>query len=168
VKVSKGECGDYRVKIPCIACGNEHMFVFSRRDMLNKDINVFCCPETGMQFCFIGKDETVRKRIDSLEKELDEIIDAFGYDSYFVNTQVMFDSLNKIHDIAEQGNLFCECGSDDIEVVLLSDKICLKCRRCEGNTTIYAASNEDLKDVLMRQQILLSGGFPIYKKTRGT
>jgi len=145
----------YSITVPCINCGNSHVLYLNKRNLLFKDLNVFYCPETGMHQCFIGKDELVRKKIDSLEKELDEIIDAFGYDDYFVNTRVMLDSLNRIHDIAEQGSLYCECGNNDIELALLSDKIYLKCKRCSGSKVIYAASNKDLKDILTKQYIIL-------------
>ena len=79
----------------------------------------------------------------------------FGYDSYFSNTQVMFDSLNIIHDIAAQGNLFCECGNDDIELLLFSDKIYLRCNKCPANKIIYASTNEHLRENLKLEQILL-------------
>lgn len=115
---------------------------------------------------FIGNDEDVRKKIDSLEREFDELINTLGYDNYFVNTQVMFDSLNIIHDIAEKGNLFCECGNNDIELLLLSDKIYLRCKRCPANKIIYASSNEHLKNNLQTKQILLmDDGQPLDAKT---
>ncbi len=160
VIIFKDNFKNYNIKIPCIGCGNEHEYVLSRKEMLRRDIRVFRCPETGLQQCFIGKDELVRKKIDSLEREFDELIDTFGYDSYFANTQVMLDSLNKIHDLAEQGNLCCECGNKDIELTLLSDKIHLRCRKCAASRVIHAASNNDLKDILTRQQLLLIDGFP--------
>ena len=112
--------------------------------------------ETGIQQCFIGKDYIVRRKIDNIEKELDELIDMFGYDSYFKNTRVMFDSLNRVHDIAEQGNLYCECGNEDIELRLLSDKIHLKCNKCHGSISILASTNEDLKKIQTIQSIMLS------------
>lgn len=146
----------FNIRIPCIGCGREHTFVISIKDILSKCVNVVYCPETGMQQCFIGNDEDVRKKIDNLEKELDEIINHFGYDSYFSNTQVMFDALNKIHDIAEMGNLFCECGSKEIELLMFSDNIQLKCSKCTGSKIIKASSNNDLKDLFLRQQIILS------------
>ncbi len=146
----------FKLCAPCMGCGSEHTFVISKKDILSKCVNVMYCPETGMQQCFIGKDEDVRKKIDSLERELDEIINLLGYDSYFSNTQVMFDALNKIHDIAEIGNLFCECGSKEIELLMLSDKIQLKCSKCTGSKIINASSNNDLKDLLLKQQIILS------------
>lgn len=116
---------------------------------------VFNCPETGMQICFIGKDEAVRKKIDSLEEEFDELMDTYGYESYFRNTQVMFDTLNRIHDIALNKNLYCECGSTDIGLVLLSDCILLRCAKCGSNKRIPAARNKDLKDLLTKSQIMV-------------
>jgi hypothetical protein len=143
------------IKLPCIGCEDDHTFLFSKKDLLTKDLNTFCCPESGFKLCFIGKDEPVRKAIDNTEEELDELMDMFGYDSYFRNTQVMFDSLNKIHDIAEQGNLYCECGSTEIELVLLSDRILLKCGKCCTGNMIKAATNEDLKALKKRQSIII-------------
>ncbi|MDP4180772.1 MAG: hypothetical protein Q8942_06745 [Bacillota bacterium] len=151
---------EFKIQIPCIGCGSDHVFTISRNDLLTKTVNVLRCPNTGIEQCFIGSDEEVRKRIDSLEKEFDELINLFGYDNYFKNTQVMFDALNKIHDIAESGNLFCECGCNEIEMLLLSDKIYLKCSRCFGVEVINAASNKDLKDILTKQQIILTTDSP--------
>ena len=162
ISITEENSRDYKIMIPCMACGNTHIYNLSRKEMFYKDINVFNCPETGIRQCFIGNDKTVRKQIDSLEKELDELIDMFGYDSYFKNTQVMFDALNKVHDIAEQKSLYCECGNDDIELTLFPDRIHLRCKKCPGNRTIYAESNEDLKDLLMRHQILLLQDFAVY------
>ncbi len=147
---------EYRIRIPCIGCGNDHIFMLPRKGLLSKIVNVLYCPETGVQLCFIGNDGDVRKKIDNLERELDELINLFGYDNYFKNTQVMFDVLNRIHDIAEQGNLICECGNKDIELVMLPDEIHLKCIKCPGNKIIKASSNNHLKDILIKQQIILS------------
>lgn len=144
-----------KAKIPCIGCGSEHLYVFNRK-ILYSDINTFYCPLTKMELCFIGKDKSVRRKVDMLEQKLDELIDMFGYESYFKNTRVMFDALNKIHDVAEEGNLYCECGNRDIELVLLPDRIKLDCKLCSGNTIIMAASNEDLKDILTREKIILA------------
>lgn len=145
----------YKVKIDCIGCGNIHTFTLGRKDLLSKDISVFICPLTGIQQCFIGDGDLVRSKIDSLEKELDELIDRLGYDNYFKNTRVMYDSLNHIHDIAEQGKLVCKCGNKDIELGLLSEKISMRCRKCNASADVMAASNEDLRGLLSTRQIVL-------------
>lgn len=157
----EGKSG-FLLKTPCMGCGNEHIYFIGKSSMIFKGICVFNCPETGLQQCFIGRDILVRKKVDSLEKELDELIDMFGYDNYFINTQVMLDSLNRIHDIAAQGNLLCECGNKEIELVLLSDRILLKCPRCSAGRIIPAATNEDLKDVLLKQSLLVTSDSPVF------
>jgi len=146
---------EFKIKVPCMACGGDHFFLVSRNEILTKPVNVLHCPQTGIEQCFIGNDEEVRKKIDNHEKELDEMINHFGYESYFINTQVMFDALNRIHDIAEKGNLICECGCSEIDMILLSDKIHLKCNKCFGSEMIMAGSNKDLKELLTKQYILL-------------
>ncbi len=153
--ISKESADTYRIAIPCIGCGNNHIYILARKDFMKQDISTFYCPKTGIQQCFIGNDKDVRKKIDILEKEFDELINMFGYESYFTNTQVMFDSLNIIHDIAEKGNLFCECGNDDIELLLLSDKIYLRCKKCPARKILYASTNEHLRENLKVKHILL-------------
>jgi hypothetical protein len=163
--MQEGDSG-YLIKTPCIGCGSDHIYMLGKKDILLKTLNAFNCPETGMQLCFLGKDEAVRKKVDSLEEEFDELMDMFGYESYFKNTQVMFDSLNRIHDIAEQGNLYCECGCTQIELVLLADRILLKCGKCNASKIIYAASNGDLKELLMMYQISISEETDYFVKNR--
>lgn len=148
----------YQIKMPCIGCGSEHVYTVDRKNMIKKGIVVLSCPETDLPLCFIGKDDPVRKKVDHMEKELDELIDMFGYESYFSNTRVMLDSLNKIHDIAEQGNLYCECGNTDIELLLLPDTILLKCRRCFAEASVPASSNRDLRETLQKRHILIASG----------
>ncbi|HHW00829.1 MAG TPA: hypothetical protein GXX36_14925 [Clostridiaceae bacterium] len=153
VKVDKSDT--LSVLTPCIGCGEMHLHSVDFKDIMLGDVNSFICPNKGIEHCFIGKDEALRKTIDRLEREQDNLIDTLGYDSYFKNSRVMLDSLNKIHDIAEKGNLFCECGNKDIEVILLSDRIFLKCRKCSGRRILSATSNKDLKDIVTKRHILL-------------
>ena len=67
----------------------------------------------------------------------------------------MIDTLDRIHDNALAGNIICECGDADIDLVLLSDCILLKCGRCGGSKR-YRRQNSDLKDMLAMNQILLA------------
>ncbi len=147
----------YRITVPCIACGTEHSLIITREDLTSKDIMIYTCPITGIKQCFIGRDAAVRENVDNFEKELDVIIDGLGYENYFVNTQVMIETLNKIHDIAEQGDLRCQCGCNDIGVSLLRKGIYLKCPQCSGNRFIPAASNNDLKKTIQKVRIILAG-----------
>lgn len=156
ISIKKDSEKNFLIVIPCIGCGSRHTYLFTRKSILSGELLVFNCPETDIQICFIGKDEAVRGKVDSLEKEFDELINTYGYESYFLNTQVMFDTLNHIHDIALKNNLYCECGSDEIELVLLSDCVFLRCGKCGGSIKVPAAKNEDLKNLLDENQIVVS------------
>lgn len=153
--VRKGR-GMYRVSVPCIGCGSNHVYNIEMPSIVKKDVLTFFCDITGIQHFFIGKDEHVRRRVDRYETELEGIADCLGYDSYFKNSHVMLDMLIRLHEMAEQGSLCCECGSGDIEISLLSDRIFLKCRNCPGKKVIFASSNKDLKDIRLRKGMLLS------------
>ncbi len=142
--------------VPCFSCESTHFFCITRKALLHNETNIFVCPQKGIKLCFVGSDEDVRTRIDYFEKELDELIDAFGYENYFNNNQVMLDSLNHLHDIAEKGELCCECGRGDIEVTLLPDRIMLKCRDCSATKELFAASNVNLKEIMARNKITLA------------
>ncbi|HEY5584796.1 MAG TPA: hypothetical protein VIK78_09930 [Ruminiclostridium sp.] len=152
LKIRKNE---YKLTVPCIGCGSEHTHNIGREDLISDEIIIYTCPITGIKQCFIGRDDMVREYIDSFEKELDVMIDGLGYEKYFVNTQVMIDTLNKVHDIAEQGHLYCVCGCNDIIVSMLKKGIHLKCPQCSGSEFILAASNNDLKKTLQKVSIVL-------------
>jgi hypothetical protein len=145
-----------KLTIPCIGCGSSHVFKLHRKHLLQKDMTILYCPDKGMQQCFIGRREAVRMKVDCLEKELDELINGLGYENYFINTRGMYDSLNKLHDIAEKSNLQCQCGMDDIELLLLPDSILLKCTSCGLEKTIQAGTNEDLKNFLSSKKLIIS------------
>lgn len=159
----------FEIKTPCIACGDVHTYSITKKNVFPSELIAFSCPHTGIQHCFVGQEDKVYKKIDNLERELDEIINMFGYDNYFSNTQVMFDSLNKIHDLAEQKNLVCECGNTDIELLLYPDCVFLNCIKCSGNMIVSALNNEDLNDTLNKTQIVLMSEKvekPFYKRAK--
>ncbi|MEN8905665.1 MAG: hypothetical protein ABF289_06885 [Clostridiales bacterium] len=137
--------GLFYFNIPCIACENNHIYKYSIKDLLSKREIVIKCKDRNIDLSVIGRDSLVRKKVDMLEKELDELIDLFGYDNYFSNTQIMFETLNIIHDIAEKEEIYCKCEKPDIDITLLSDKINVKCFSCYNYKIIYASSNEELK-----------------------
>ncbi len=155
IKVCKDDTQNLRFNIPCIGCSHTHNFILTRREALSKSLKTFSCPNTGVKLCIIGNDQFVRERLDKYEKEMDNIVNMFDYEDYFINTQVMYKTVNIIHDIAEQGNLTCSCGKHDIEILLLSNKIYLKCLHCASTETIDAASNEDLKKAMNLIEIYL-------------
>lgn len=155
LRISTEEYKKYSVFVPCIGCGNEHKYVLDFYHMWVKPINILNCKQNALEFCFIGNDNEVRKQLDSSEMQKDAVAATIGFEKSFKNSWVMLEAVNKIHDIAEQDNIICECGCKDISIYMLDDKIILQCTRCSGLEVINAKDNFDLKKILQKQQIIL-------------
>jgi len=69
----------------------------------------------------------------------------------------MFEVLNCLHDVAEEGYLYCECGSYQIEIDIFPDRIELNCKDCKSNSVIYAENDEDLNKIKETKKIELVG-----------
>ena len=144
------------IKVPCFACNDIHAFELDFKSLLyRKNIFNFKCPRTNMDLCFIGEDNEVRESVDKYEMQMERLMHDLGYEDDFVNSTVMLNTVDKIHDIAEKGNLYCQCGSKDINLQMFRDRILLTCNKCFTYENIYAGKNSDLKRTLTREYIIL-------------
>lgn len=155
IRIRKKSFSKFEINVPCFACGDSHNYPLLRRSLFANDTRMFVCPKTSTCLCVMGSELYVRKQLNTIESQLDEIIDSLGYEHEFYNARVMLDSLNLIHDIAEKGGLFCECGSRNIELTLHTEKIVLKCSKCRGRYTISAISDDDYQNLTRRKNIIL-------------
>lgn len=145
----------YKLTLPCIGCGENHNYELNFYHLWIEPINIMKCTSNNFEYCIIGNDDEVRKELNYLENEKDEIAKMVGYDNEVNNASVMLEAVNKIHEIAEHDNLICECGSKSISVYMLNDKIILQCTKCSGLEVVDAKDYFDLKKILEKQQIIL-------------
>lgn len=155
LRITTKDYKNYTMFIPCMGCGKRHKYIMDFYHMWVKPINIIHCNENDFKFCIIGNDTEVRKELDHLDIENEVVADNIGFEKSFYNSKVMLEAVNKIHDIAEQNNIICECGCKDISIYMLEDKIILQCIRCSGLEIIAAENNFDLKKILQKQQIIL-------------
>lgn len=141
------------VVVPCINCGDRHTFHMSAADVLHGKVHVLECPSTDMHCCVAGDDKKVRQSLDAIEAELEKMLDHFGYECHFKNSHVMLYALNRIHDIAEKGGITCSCGSRDVDLNLLEDRVVLICGHCGGTRAIQASSNRHLRSLVRSRSI---------------
>ncbi|MDK2811277.1 MAG: hypothetical protein PWR27_1986 [Petroclostridium sp.] len=155
VKIVTRDNREYTIIIPCIACNKVHSYVVNYKALWTKEIINFKCSKTKIELCFIGNDDAVRQALDRYEMQMDKLMNDIGYDNYFINSTVMLHTIDKVHDIAEEGNLFCQCGNYDIELQIHYDRIELMCSKCFTYEVIKACTNQDLKQTLKRDSIIL-------------
>lgn len=145
----------YNITVPCIACGSYHTYTIEKKMWL-KPLNILTCPKTDYKICFWGKEQEVLKSIEEYDSELDETLSGLDFDNYFKNSEVMYEAVNKLHEIAEKGNLYCTCGNHNIDVLLKPEGIELLCRKCLAKGFIYAGSIKDLRSIAELNAIALN------------
>ncbi|MCL2337945.1 MAG: hypothetical protein FWC60_11065, partial [Firmicutes bacterium] len=136
----------YVLQVPCVVCESKHVHYIGSRKFWSAEVNYLCCQETGLELGYLGAEEAVRELAETQEESMESLASEFeGEDRYFNNSEIMYEVLNCLHDIAEQGALYCQCGNLDVEVDIFPDRLELHCQECDSINIIYAETEEDLR-----------------------
>lgn len=143
-----------QISIPCDLCGKIHVYRYGLKELLRKKDRVEICPNMGTNLLWIGSEEEVGKEVflgDNIKEKNDNA------HNFFNNPKIMMDILEWLYGLKGKGHLNCECGSEgkDIGINLFSDRVELYCKNCKGLSVIYAETEEDLKNLLNTNTILI-------------
>ena len=128
----------------CLHCDTSHKMQISSELFWHSDsIRALSCKETGLNPGFFGPTEKVNREIKAEKRDLDLMAAELGFDD-FKSPEIMLQALDILDDIAAAGSLSCECGSQDLNIRLFSDKIQIVCNQCGTHLNIPAARNSDL------------------------
>lgn len=137
---------DYLLQVPCVVCEARHVHSMTAGMLWSGEVDYLYCQETGLELGYLGPEEEVQALAAVLEENLDTLDDELGKeDEYFHNPGIMYEVLNCLHDIAEQGALYCQCGNRDVDVDIFPDRLELHCRNCDSVNIVYAETEDDLK-----------------------
>lgn len=143
----------YILSIPCASCNTNHVICLDSRRFLGSgaELSKIYCPAENLELGFAGRRSSIeffmnehRQEVERLAREMYKNEYA-EYDESIENPQVMLDVLNRVHDIAETGQVHCRCGSSAIEAMIMPECIELYCRSCGAQMAIPAASEHDLE-----------------------
>ena len=147
----------FSLQVPCVLCETNHLVYYKAKQLWANKVEFFYCNDTNVELGFFGPAEKVHALAEKYEYSLESLVDGLGYDDYFYNPEIMFEVLNCLHDVAEEGYLYCECGSYQIEIDIFPDRIELNCKDCKSNSVIYAENDEDLNKIKETKKIELVG-----------
>lgn len=137
----------------CLHCNKAHKInVSAQKFWYSKKLTPLSCRETGLNPGFFGRSALVNEEIKKEKQDLELIAAELGFDD-FKNPDIMLQALDFIDDIAEEGALSCECGSDNIKIELFSDKIQIICDNCGARLDIEAVSDRDLKELRQLDEV---------------
>ncbi|TYO96531.1 hypothetical protein [Desulfallas thermosapovorans] len=149
------------LQVPCVVCESKHVHSFSSKMLWSERVNYLFCHETGLELGYIGPCDEVKAMAAAQQETMEALADDFeAEDEYFNNSEVMYEVLNCLHDIAEQGSLYCQCGNRDVEVDIFPDRLELHCKDCDSVNIIYAETDDDLRVIREVETIeLVRNGF---------
>lgn len=145
----------FEFNIPCSICGEDHIFYYTLHQLFTGKGYMGKCSLTGSDILVIGNKDWIESYTKKANAQMDQIMEELGFDNYFYNPDIMMDALDGVHKIAEEGNLYCDCGSKEIDMSLFPDRIELKCLKCNSISVIYAENREDLTYLENTHSIIL-------------
>jgi hypothetical protein len=147
---------EFFLQLSCLICEEIHIIKFTRHELWEKSVTVIRCTETGQELGYLGDETVLNKLIKQKQNDIESIMNNLGFDDYFTNPQVMFEVLNHLHQLAEQNQMFCLCGNNQIEIDVFPEKLELHCSFCQSLHIIYAETIEDLRIVKQASSIALT------------
>lgn len=151
--VKKQRHGGYRLQLPCVICDHKHQRHISDAQMWSQKLTTLYCLETGIELGHIGPWTEVQEAVTNSNADLEVLLDQLEGDDYFSNSAVMYQVINCLHDIAEKGALYCQCGNERIDLDIYPDRVELHCQQCGSINIVYAETEDDLK-VIQRVEFI--------------
>lgn len=148
----------YLLDVPCVVCETSHIICVYIAAPGSGRVDKLYCTAANLELGFSGDRQAIEKAIADQRREFDSIVRDVAHDDYIENPQIMFEVLNKIHDIAERGGVYCRCGGNIIEADVQPDHVELVCRHCEGRRIISASTEADLVEAKAMGTIELGPG----------
>lgn len=143
----------YLLHIDCVVCEIKHFIPFSAEQFWANEVTRINCTDATLELGFLGPRAMVEEAVNKCHHELQDIIRELGFDDYFVNPEIMYEVLNVVHDIAEKGGLYCQCGASQIGVDILPEELELTCNVCQGVLHLPAKTEGDLNSLRNTERI---------------
>ena len=131
---------EYVVSVRCMICDEEHIFQIPLQELLRQNCAAFSCPDLHIGLAYVGKHDAVLSMVQDNGAYIDEIVAACGLEHTGKNGLTMLKALDRIQEISDDGNLTCSCGSNTIDVDVLSDALVLTCCMC-GAEAVFTADD---------------------------
>ncbi|WP_223226133.1 hypothetical protein [Sporomusa sp. GT1] len=136
----------YLLDIPCVVCETNHLIFLDSKLFRQPKASKIYCAQANLELGFAGSPEAIAATIARHKQEVASLACELDGQSEqgIENSQILLEILNRIHDIAEQGGVYCSCGNTDVDVDVLVDAVEISCGQCEGRLRISAKDEQDL------------------------
>lgn len=154
-----------RLNVPCFLCPTPHSYMISSTMFFDKDIFRLPCSYSGVDICFIGKQDRVQKAMEDSEKELLEMLGdttfeqltaSRGENLELADPQIADIVMYVVRELADEGAIRCNCPDEgDYEVEIHDEFIRIKCRQCGAKKDISVQSTLQAQEFLESDELVL-------------
>ena len=141
----------YTISVNCPMCDDPHVFNIKKINFWKNKFFVLHCPETGIGILFIGERDKVKEEIERQEEMFIKMNDEFSISD---ELNLIFDTVERINELAKSGSVSCICGSSSISIEIDNEKITLRCRDC-GKLKDFPSDEDTLNQLLNTSAIVL-------------
>ncbi len=144
------------LSIPCAVCETDHLITLDGQRFWREGVEKVYCTEENLELGFAGRRQAIEAMLAAHKKEIDNLFSENAYqdnEEDVINSQVMLEIINLIHDIAENGGAYCRCGGTAMEAEILADRVEIICDRCGGRQVIPALKDSDVVKLRMNGTI---------------
>lgn len=153
ISIKKKNKKTYLIEILCFGCGQKHLYKYSLKDLISKNLTFNCIDE--IEICFIGDHDVADEIINDYDLKFGKMFLDLGFDDYFKNSQVFAACLNKIDRLRDNGKISCDCQNENINIEIFPDRVEIKCLGCGSVQIVYAETEEDLDVLSKKKRIIL-------------
>ncbi len=103
--ISERQC---LLDIPCVLCQTNHVICLDSKRLWYADMDKIYCVQENFELGFVGARQVITETINKYKVEFEKLaldMDLEEYEDYIDNPQVMLETLNKIHDMAERESI---------------------------------------------------------------
>ena len=156
-----------RMNVPCFLCPNPHSFTISSSIFFDKDIFALPCGYSGVNICFIGKQDEVQKAMEESDRELAEMLGDVPYGQIgkfraetieMTDPQVLDIMMYVVRELADEGAIRCKCPNPedgDYEIEMYDTYIRVSCKVCGAKRDISIQSIIEAQDFLQAEELVL-------------
>lgn len=129
--------------VRCVGCGATNRFVYALKYLRRIGLEKIYCARDHFELGYIGRRRRIAELMAFNQAEFEALHPEGG--RHFVTRQrVLLEALNRLHDMARNGDIVCPCGSDDISADIRGSFIVLECNRCGSFHVLRAEDERDL------------------------
>ena len=154
-----------RLNVPCLFCPTPHSYIISSQMFFERDLFTIPCNYSGIDICFIGRQDKVQEAMKKSEKELLEMLgdhdfeslaDVRGKNLELTDPQVLDIVMYVVRELADEGAIECGCDGDgDYDVEIHDDHVRLCCNKCGRHLNIPITSLTAANDFLGCHKLVL-------------